>query len=340
MSARTIPRAALVRTRQAVRPLAIRARTEADWLASRRGRADLAVFHEFLPPPTGGGSQFLRALVGELRRRGLAVELNRLSGGTGACLFNSFNFDVARLRRFARPGCRMVHRVDGPIGVYRGFDDGTDALIEAVNSELADATVFQSRFSLEKHHELGLDLRAPLVVPNAVDPTIFFPPPRRPPLVGRKVRLIAASWSDNPNKGAEILRWLDRNLDRTRYELTFAGRAPVRFEHATEVGPLPSDELASLLRDHDVYLAPSRDDPSSNALLEALACGLPAAYLASGGHPELAGEGGLPFSEPEELPGVLDRLAAELEERRAAIAVAPLADVADRYQDVLGLGRT
>ena len=26
-----------------------------------------------------------------------------------------------------RPGVRMVHRVDGPIGVYRGFDDGTDA---------------------------------------------------------------------------------------------------------------------------------------------------------------------------------------------------------------------
>jgi glycosyltransferase involved in cell wall biosynthesis len=340
MSARAIPRAALVRTRQAVRPLARRARAEADWLASRRGRADLAVFHEFLPPPTGGGSQFLRALVGELRRRGLAVEVNRLSGGTGACLFNSFNFDFARLRRFARPGCRMVHRVDGPIGTYRGFDDGTDARIATVNRELADATIFQSRFSLAKHRELGLDLQAPVVVPNAVDPAIFFPPSHRPPLEGRRVRLIAASWSDNPNKGSEILRWLDRNLDRTRYELTFAGRAPVRFEHVKAVGPFPSDRLAALLRDHDVYLAPSRDDPCSNALLEALACGLPAAYLASGGHPELAGEGGLPFSQPEELPGVLERLAAELEARRAAIAVPPLQAVADRYLDVLGLGRT
>ena len=88
-----------------------------DRLVSRRGRADLALFHEFEPAPAGGGHQFLRALVRELESRGLVVETNRISGGTPACLFNSFNFDFGRLRRFAREDCRMVHRVDGPIGV-------------------------------------------------------------------------------------------------------------------------------------------------------------------------------------------------------------------------------
>ena len=34
-----------------------------------------------------------------------------------------------------------------------------------------------------------------------------------------------------PRKGAETLAWLDRNLDPTRFELTFAGRAPTPFEH-------------------------------------------------------------------------------------------------------------
>ena len=52
----------------------------------------------------------------------------------------------------------MVHRVDGPIGVYRGFDDGTDARIAEINRELADATVAQSRFSLDAHRELGIEL--------------------------------------------------------------------------------------------------------------------------------------------------------------------------------------
>jgi len=317
--------------------LARRARTEAAWLASRRGRADLALFHEFAPAPTGGGHQFLRALVRELDGRGLEVELNRLSGGTEACLFNSFNFDFARLRRFARPECRLVHRVDGPVGVYRGFDDGTDARIAELNRRLADATVLQSRYSLERHRELGLELADPVVIPNAVDPALFFPPERREPLDGRPVRVIASSWSDNPRKGADTLAWLDRQLDGGRYEVTFAGRAPRRFERIRAAGAVDSRRVAELLRGHDVYLAPSHDDPCSNALLEALACGLPAVYRESGGHPELVGEAGVPFHDDEELPAALDRLVDEIEERRAAISVPAISDVADRYLAVLGV---
>ncbi len=280
----------------------------------------------------------MRALVRELADHGLAVEQQRISAGTPACLFNSFNFDFGRLRRFSARGARLVHRVDGPIGVYRGFDDGTDDRIARINAELASATILQSRFSLDKHRELGLELREPVVVPNAVDPAIFHPPPSREPLEGRRVRVVATSWSDNPRKGGDALAWLDRNVDPARFELTFAGRRPaLDFQHVKVVGPLDSQALAGLLRTQDVYLAPSRDDPCSNALLEALACGLPAAYRDSGGHPELVGEGGLPFRGDEELGDVLERLVSELDERRGAISVRPIASVADRYLEILGL---
>jgi glycosyltransferase involved in cell wall biosynthesis len=89
------------------------------------------------------------------------------------------------------------------------------------------------------------------------------------------------------------------------------------------------------LRAHDVYLAASRDDPCSNALLEGLACGLPAAFMRSGGHPELVGDGGVGFDDAEELPDVFGRLRRELSARRAAIRAPALADVADRYLEVL-----
>jgi glycosyltransferase involved in cell wall biosynthesis len=330
---RTVPRAA----RRAGRELARRARTETDRLSSRNDRADLALFHELEPPPAGGGHQFLRALVGELETRGLEVESNRISGGTRACLFNSFNFDVARLRRFARDDCRLVHRVDGPIGAYRGFDDGTDRRIAAINRQVADATILQSRFSLEKHLELGYDLRDPVVIPNAVDPAIFHPPGEREPLAGRNVRVVASSWSVNPRKGADTFAWLDRRLDRDRYEVTYLGQPPAAFEWIRAIGPLPSGEVADELRRSDLYVAASRDDPCSNALLEALACGLPSAYLESGGHPELVGRGGLPFRADEELPEVLDLLVAGLDGFREAIATPSLASVADRYLEVLRL---
>ena len=313
--------------------LARRARTERDFRSSRGGGADVAVFHEFHAPPYGGGNQFLLALVGEFERRGLAVETNRVSGQTPACLYNSFNFDFARLQRFVRDDPRMVHRVDGPVGVYRGFDDGTDRRIAEIN-ELADVTILQSQFSLEKHRELGIELRNPVVVRNSVDPAIFHSS-QQPRVTGARLRVITTSWSANPRKGADVLSWIDRNLDFDAFDVTFAGNTEQAFERIRVVGPLPSRELADLLRGHDVYLAASRSDPCSNALLEALACGLPAAFLRSGGHPELVGEGGVGFDDPAELPDVLRQLRAELGDRRARIRVPSLAEVADRYLEAL-----
>ena len=311
--------------------------TEVDVRRSHRrgGGADLALFHEFAPPPTGGGHQFLRALVAELERRGLTVELNRIGPRTTVCLLNSFNFDFRRLRRFARDDVRFVHRVDGPIGTYRGFDDGTDARIAEINATLADATIVQSRYSLDAHRALGIELVEPSVISNTVDPAVFHPPAAREPVARRRVRVIASSWSDNPNKGFDVLRWLDRHLDCERYELTFAGRTDQAFERIRALGPIRTGPLADELRRSDVYLAPSRNDPCSNALLEALASGLPAVFRASGGHPELVGEAGMPFYEPDEVPDVLDRLVAELDERRAAIRMSPIGEVADRYLEVL-----
>jgi glycosyltransferase involved in cell wall biosynthesis len=331
MALHTKPRAAVVHARRLLRP----ARTYVDWLSSRHGGADLSVFHEYVPPPSGGGHQFVRALSRELERRGLVLETNRISSGTRTCLFNSFNFDASRLRRFAREDVRMVHRVDGPIGVYRGFDDGTDKHIVELNRTFADATVVQSRYSLEKHAELGLELRSPVLIPNAPDPEIFHRPAAWNALEGRRLRVIATSWSDNPRKGADVLEWLDSHLDEDELEVTFAGRTETKFERIRFVGPLASQELAELLRAQDVYLAASRDDPSSNALLEGLACGLPAAFLRSGGHPELVGEGGLGFDDAEELPELFAQLRRELDVRRAAIRVPALADVTERYLEVL-----
>jgi glycosyltransferase involved in cell wall biosynthesis len=335
MTLRTKPRAAVVHARSALRRIVTRLATERDLRGSRGGRADLAIFHEYAPPPSGGGHQFVRALTGELERRGLAVEQNRISVGTPRCLFNSFNFDLARLRRFVRDDVRLVHRVDGPIGVYRGFDDGTDRRIASMNAELAHATVLQSRYSLDAHLRLGIDLVDPVVIPNAPDPAIFHPPRDREPLDGRPMRVVAMSWSDNPRKGADVLQAVGATADRARFELTFVGRAPEGLVGWKLVDPLPSHDLAEVLRGQDCYVAPSLDDPCSNALLEALSCGLPALYRRSGGHPELVGAAGVPFEGPEDAPAALERLREGLDECRAAITVPSLADVTDRYLEVL-----
>ena len=62
-----------------------------------------------------------------------------------------------------------------------------------------------------------------------------------------------------------------------------------------------------------IFIAASENDPCSNALVEALACGLPAVYRDSGGHGELAGGAGLGLTRADEIPDLLQRLGDEYE---------------------------
>ena len=94
------------------------------------------------------------------------------------------------------------------------------------------------------------------------------------------------------------------------------------------------------LRQNDVYLTASRNDPCSNSLIEALSCGLPAIYLKSGGHPEIVGEAGLGFVEAWEILSFLERLSTEYESFQMKIQVPRIEDVASRYLAFLGVSET
>jgi glycosyltransferase involved in cell wall biosynthesis len=334
-------RAALRPVGRPLRAAARRVALERDVVVGRFRTADLALFHEFAPAPAGGAHQSLGAFVREVRRRGGAVELNTLSAGTDACLFNSFNFDFARLRRLAasREDVRRVHRVGAVTTLYRGYDDGTDARTAEINRELADATIAISHATIAMYRSIGIELVDPHVVHNPVDSQIFHARNREPFRRDRKIRLIATSWSANPRKGTPTYRWLEDQLDWDRYEFTFVGNSPVEFEHIRHVPPVPSGELAELLRSHDVYITATEHDAYSNALVEALSCGLPALYLDSGGSGEAVGDAGLAFRDREEIATLLDRLVDEYEERQAAIALPSLAGLVDGYLRVLGIER-
>lgn len=321
--------------------IALEAGRRAGCLAARAAapfrRFDISLFHQFAPPPDGGGHQFLRALMRCMEERGWKVETNAISGTTRACMFNSFNFDADRLRRLRRTGCRMVHRVDGPISTYRGFDDGTDRRVWELNREFAETTILQSNYSLEQHRSMGFDASNVRVIANAADPAIFHPNGKAPFLADRKIRLVSTSWSDNRNKGADVYAWLDEHLDWSRYEYVFIGRLPIQPRHIRVEPPAPSARVAELLRSCDLYVTASRNDPCSNSLIEALSCGLPALCLRSGGHPELMGQGGETFEVASEIPGLLERVVANYGVYRNRIQPPDVQDVATAYLDVMGL---
>ena len=86
-----------------------------------------------------------------------------------------------------------------------------------------------------------------------------------------------------------------------------------------------------------MFLTATRNDAYSNALVEALSCGLPALYLDSGGSREAVKEAGFGFTDREEIPVLLDRLIHEYEERQSAISLPSLQEVTDQYLETLGL---
>jgi glycosyltransferase involved in cell wall biosynthesis len=330
-----------VTVRRSLKRAAWRAGVERDARRARRQRADIALFHEFRPPPAGGAHQALRALVAELERRRLAVELQTISPTARACLFNSFNFDRERLELLASRvdgSVKMVHRVGAVTSLYRGFDDGTDAAVGDINRGLADATIAISHATIEMYRQIGIELVAPRVIYNPCDRRIFNPTGRIEFRRDRRIRLISTAWSDNPRKGTPVFAWLEREVDPSRYELTFVGNSAVRFERARHVPPVTSTELAALLRDHDIFVTATENDAYSNAIVEALSCGLPAIYLDSGGSAEAVKDAGFGFRDKEEMPALLDRLVDEYAARQSAISLPRLEEIVDAYLEVLGLG--
>ncbi len=304
--------------------------------ARSRRSVDLAIFHRFQAAPAGGGNQFLLALSQEFIRRGLIVSTNRLYPRTRACLFNSLNFDQRLLERLRRPGVRMVHRVDGPISVYRGRDDGADVSVFDRN-RIADATVFQSEYSLSRTRSLGFEFRSPVVIRNAVDSAVFYSANREDVSLAGRPRLITTSWSDNMNKGFAFYRELDAALPNGGFEYTFVGRSPIPFEHCTVLPPIPSNAMADVLRRHDIYVTASLHEACSNAVLEALACGLPVLYVDSGANRELVGSGGLAFSSLAGCIAGIRQIAGSYRKFREAIHLTDLATAADRYLQILHL---
>lgn len=292
----------------------------------------VSLWHEFHKPPYGGGNQFMMALRKALKHQDVRVVVNRMSEDVDVHLCNSAWFDVSLFRKaIQKRRIRVLHRIDGPISLYRGTNAGEDDQVYALNREFSSATIYQSGWCFQRSLALGYEPVRPLVIHNGVNSKIFYPSSRLTVKPKRKIRLVATAWSDNPRKGKSIYQWLDEHLDFDRFALTFVGRIDAAFRNIQHIPPQTSQNLARILREQDIYLTASENDPCSNALLEALACGLPALYFESGGHGELTGFGGLPFNGPEHLLAQLERLVNHYEGFRAGIWVESMDDIAAKY---------
>jgi len=290
------------------------------------------ILFTFRAGPWGGCNQFLTGLRDAWREAGAWADS---PDEADVVLFDSCNnaHEVIAAKR-KLPKTPFVHRLDGPISAYRGRDLPLDRLIHSLNAALADGTIFQSEYSRTGNLSLGMTpTPRQRVIGNAPRADCFVP--RQEERADGRVRVLAASFSPNPNKGFDILAHLDAHLDFDRYELTFVGNSPIRFTNIVHLPPQDSATLAKTMHSNDIFLAASRLDPCSNALLEALACGLPAVARNSGGHPGILGQGGELFDGPEDVLAAIDAVAADIPRYRRAIRVRRMEQAAAEYLDFL-----
>ncbi len=286
----------------------------------------------------GGANQFFKALRKELAGRG---EYTEDPMRADVIVYNSYQ-EVARALRLKRkvPRALLVHRL-GPIFEYhRGKAwRALDTLTITVANTLADVVVFQSQWSYDEACKRGFSKnKAYTIIHNAADSTIFNLNDKLPFHKNNKIKLIATSWSANPNKGLAWYQYLDEHVDWDRYEMSFFGNTTGTFKHISCRGVLSSEELSMQLKQHDICVSAVKDDACSNSIIEALATGLPVVALRSGGNGELVGSGGELFATQPELLEKINLVAERYSFYQSAIRVPTIAEVAEKLRSACAGG--
>jgi glycosyltransferase involved in cell wall biosynthesis len=284
--------------------------------------------------PHGGGNQFLKALSKQFRCMNVYAENPKEAG---CILINSHQYFSEALKLKIRfPDKIFIHRIDGPMRIYNRPGDYRDAIVNLANKYIADAAVFQSKWSQNSNHELGLLAKSlETVIHNASSPEIFNRTGRIAFSENRKIRLIAASWSPNLNKGFETYKWLDENLDFEKYQMTFIGNSPVKFKNIKHLPPVNSAALAENFKQNDIFIFASQIEACSNLLLEALSCGLPAIAPDSSSNPEIVKTGGELFNQPSQIPNLIEKIAADYARYATSIKSPSIEETGRAYYDFI-----
>ena len=279
----------------------------------------------------------LNIIKNELKKKSNIQVLNNIVHESIDCyIIDSIWLDIRLLSMLDKmSNVRLIHRIDGPIQLYRGNGKNIDDDIFELNAKYATSTVMQSSYTYYRLIDEGYKPVNPVIIRNAVNSSIFNKVGKLKYKNSRKIKLISTSWSTNKMKGGAIYKWLDQNLDWNMFEYIFVGRSSESFNNIKLIDAVSSEKLSEYLKASDIYITASQNDPCSNALIEALNCGLPALYIKSGGHPELVNEGGVAFKNTHDIIESLNLIVKNYHHYQNNIKVDSMQLVAEKYLNLI-----
>jgi glycosyltransferase involved in cell wall biosynthesis len=265
---------------------------------------------------SGGANSFLSSLRRFLKKRGVCF-VTRAEEGFDLALLNALSegLTIERLRVLHKFGKPIIHRkvgyvVSGSIqmrAIKNGVVVGNKLQIEM--SPYVTHSIFQSEYSYNTFVNQGFTGENS-IIHNGVDTNIFNPYAQRGFFKkqesslrkfwdGKDIfRLAIVTWSTDPAKGFYDYLQFDTALDRMpMVEIWFIGRKPqnLEFRNIRCFAACGHSRLATLLRRCHAFVQMAELETCSNAMLEAISCGLPVIYKNSGSAEEIAADFGVEY---------------------------------------------
>jgi glycosyltransferase involved in cell wall biosynthesis len=253
----------------------------------------------FLPDSrnyTGGPATFVQNLAAEFQRQGIAFTSRPEASNLRSALI-PVEYDLDWIREWKRRGVRIVQRLDGVYypskhgEAYRGLNRN----LELIYRELADAVIYQSRYSyLQCREVLGLSgAKSEVIILNGAD-TELFHPVARPPATKEGWIFASSGNFRNIDMLEPMVHAFDRLYGKFPFQLRLFGDVIkedllpyLKRPYIRHVPRISLKELGNELRGVHAFVYSHLNPPCPNSVIEAISSGLPVVGFDSGSMSEL-----------------------------------------------------
>lgn len=283
----------------------------------------------------GGPASFQAGLVHAMQKRGVSVGHDPLEPGLAAILVFGAAQNMGAIIIAQRAGVRVVQRLNGMNWIHRRKFTGIRHFTKAEYGNLklrrlrqrADRIIYQSAFARAWwERENGALEKPQCVIHNGVDLELFSPDPGNLPSNSYRILMVEGHHGGGYDQGlvtaARLLQQVSSVADRP-CELTVVGDVPSALKQKIEasgvlvnwLGVVKRAEVPAIDRSAHLLFSGDINAACPNAVIEAMACGLPVIAFNTGALPELvsaeagriAAYGGEVWKlEPPDIPALAD----------------------------------